>query len=357
MSDGLYVLHDSDLPSLGEWQAALDSMGLKLVLDRRVSPAGHAGYFPARLGRKQSGFELHQEDGSDILANGGTPTERPWKHATLLIWHDETELLAAYMAGAALARATDGVVHDPLDAKTYTLDQTLAKIRDIRSWARQPRPICLKSKIKGVLDSSPDVIFRDNALIFQPIGYYLRGCAIGVMSGTTIGTVYKFVNPLFEGVSYGGWGTSLLTAQGVYGWDVGSPRFSEEFMTLFESKIRPAVADVTNGAAFLKYLETEKVDGDWHERGRAAAYLHMGNLAAAKPGFTEFLDRMDEWHSEIKDLLPGRKQGPVVETARQVCHLIEHDPGMLGNYLHEVAATQIRLLKLQKDWVAPKSFF
>jgi hypothetical protein len=137
MSDGLYVLHDCDLPPVGEWQAALDAMGLELALDPGLDPASHSGYFPARLGGDETGFELDREDASEVLADGAVPTDRHWKHAALLTWHDETELLAAYMAGAALARATDGLVYDPLDERVFTPDQALNKIGEIRGWARQ----------------------------------------------------------------------------------------------------------------------------------------------------------------------------------------------------------------------------
>jgi hypothetical protein len=114
---------------------------------------------------------------------------------------------------------------------------------------------------------------------------------------------------------------------------------------------------VTHGAAFLKYLETEELRGPWYDVGLGLAYLHMGNLAVAKQKLGAFVDQMDEFHLEIKKRLPDTKHGLGVETARQVCHLIENDPGMLGNYLQERAVTQIRFLKLQKDWVAPKAFF
>jgi hypothetical protein len=37
----------------------------------------------------------------------------------------------------------------------------------------------LKSLIKPVVQGHPNVIFFDNMLFFQPIGWYLRGCIFG----------------------------------------------------------------------------------------------------------------------------------------------------------------------------------
>jgi len=52
----------------------------------------------------------------------------------------------------------------------------------------------LKSLIKPVLQRHPNVIFFDNMLIFQPIGWYLRGCIFGRSNWT--GGEVRFREPL-----------------------------------------------------------------------------------------------------------------------------------------------------------------
>jgi hypothetical protein len=212
----------------------------------------------------------------------------------------------------------------------------------------------LKRNIKSVLESSPDLVFDRSYLFFRPIGYYLRGCAFQIGRAQSFAYVSRFVAPLFEeGAWYGGWGIRLRTLQGGEGWDFDSPHFTEYFPELFEKSIRPAVANVTTGAAFLRYLETEKMSSHWLDYGHGLAYLHMGNLAAAKQKLDAFLDCWDRLTMSLENKNPE----PDMVVVRQVRQMIESDYTKLDAYLREVAAAQVKEAKLEKYWVPPKSFF
>jgi hypothetical protein len=211
----------------------------------------------------------------------------------------------------------------------------------------------LKRNIKSVLESSPDLVFDRSYLFFRPIGYYLRGCAFQIGGARSFAYVSRTVAPLFEGAWYAGWGIRLRTLQGGEGWDFDSPHFTEYFPELFEKSIRPAVANVTTGAAFLRYIETEKQNSQWLEYGRALAHLQMGNLATAKQELDAFLDCWDR----LSLSLPYKNPEPDMPVARQIRQMIESDHTKLAAYLREVAATQVKEAKLEKYWVPPESFF
>ncbi len=211
----------------------------------------------------------------------------------------------------------------------------------------------LKRNIKPVLDSSPDLVFDRSFLFFQPLNYYLRGCAFQLTRDGKGAYVSRIVTPLFEGAWYGSWGIRLRTLQGGEIWYFDSPHFAEYFPEFFENTIRPAVANVTTGAALLRYLETEKVDSSWLDHGRALAHLQMGNLAVAKQELDAFLDRWDR----LQKSLVYRSPEPDVDVARKVRQMIETDYTKLDGYLREVAAAQVKEAKLEKYWVPPKSFF
>jgi hypothetical protein len=77
----------------------------------------------------------------------------------------------------------------------------------------------LKSLIKPMMQRYPNLVFFDNTLFFQPIGWYLRGCMFG--RSRSVESVYldRFVIPLFEPRLRGmiGWGGRLRTRAGSQG--------------------------------------------------------------------------------------------------------------------------------------------
>ena len=96
----------------------------------------------------------------------------------------------------------------------------------------------LKSLIKPVMERHPNLVFFDNMLFFQPIGWYLRGCIFGRSSWTgaaKFAFVNCFVMPLFEPHIRGtmGWGGRLRTRAGSKAWYV-EDNFSTEFEWAFE---------------------------------------------------------------------------------------------------------------------------
>ena len=61
------VLRRERMPTTGDWQRALDQMGLDLRLDPDVDPISLTGYWPATLGGADSGFEYFGDPSADVL--------------------------------------------------------------------------------------------------------------------------------------------------------------------------------------------------------------------------------------------------------------------------------------------------
>jgi hypothetical protein len=127
MSMEIYVLSDKQLGSMNAWQQAVDAehFALKLNTERPIGEL--QGFLPAAWGGRQAGFECDPWSPSDVI---DTYTEvafnRPWKYCLAFRWGaDARACLGAYMAAAAYASATAGVVFDPDSGRI--LAQLLAK--------------------------------------------------------------------------------------------------------------------------------------------------------------------------------------------------------------------------------------
>jgi hypothetical protein len=111
--DQFVFLREADLPSTSQWQATLDQLGIDLQLDTTVEPNGHSGYWPARFGGQDSGFEYFC--GSIPDAFGAPPPDglNDRDYVVNLVTHsDMHELRCAMYAASALAAVCDGLCFD-----------------------------------------------------------------------------------------------------------------------------------------------------------------------------------------------------------------------------------------------------
>ncbi len=133
MSMEIYILSDVRLPSLGNWQEAIDVEGfaLKLSTDRPFSEI--RGFLPIRVAEDQTGFECDHWDVSDIFTTySDIDFGHTWRYALAFRWGvDLKACLGAYMAAAAYAAATKGVVLDCEQGKILSPQQTVDVARDM----------------------------------------------------------------------------------------------------------------------------------------------------------------------------------------------------------------------------------
>ena len=117
MSMELLVFSDRRLHSMSEWQRAIDSERLGIVLPADASIDELRGFLPLHHYGKNTGFECHHYDAAEMMAFlRDVNFNHRWAQCLCFIWAaDFDEALAASMASAAYAKAADGIVCDPQD--------------------------------------------------------------------------------------------------------------------------------------------------------------------------------------------------------------------------------------------------
>lgn len=131
MSMELLIFADKELDNVQEWQAAIDAEGFPLRLAADVIFNRISGFFPMHLRGELTGFECYHEDSGKIIAmNPGLGIDHPWRFVLHFVWRGSkwNELLAAWMAASAYARATNGIIIDGEDWKFYTAAQARARV-------------------------------------------------------------------------------------------------------------------------------------------------------------------------------------------------------------------------------------
>jgi len=114
MAMELFVLSDQQLNSVRQWQDAIDGEGypLHLVGNKRIGAL--KGFLPALLRDTKTGFECNLWPADEFMrempdVNFG----HEWKYALAFRWGGNlNQVPAVWMAAAAYAKATDGVVLD-----------------------------------------------------------------------------------------------------------------------------------------------------------------------------------------------------------------------------------------------------
>lgn len=114
MAMELFVLSDRQLPSVTEWQVAIDGEGFPLRLDGNKRMEALKGFLPAQLRDVKTGFECDTWPAGEFLR------DRPdidfghvWKHVLAFRWGSNlSQVPAVWMAATAYAKATDGLVFD-----------------------------------------------------------------------------------------------------------------------------------------------------------------------------------------------------------------------------------------------------
>jgi hypothetical protein len=132
MAMEMFVFSDRQLNSIAEWQAAIEAEGFPLKLkDTRFVP--HTGFLPAQLNGKPTGFEFYHDPADEFIREAEDLNfDHAWKFMLGFRWRgDFDEFQAAWMAGAAYAVATNGIVLDDESATFLTAMQATEEAREI----------------------------------------------------------------------------------------------------------------------------------------------------------------------------------------------------------------------------------
>ena len=108
------------VPTMSQWQAAIDDAGFETVLEAEVEPsAAPGGWWPATYRGAEGGFEFYlsrnEESGWHALFSFG--------------WRNPNERPSASFAAAALARLTSGSYVDPQTSARYSPADVIEGVR------------------------------------------------------------------------------------------------------------------------------------------------------------------------------------------------------------------------------------
>ncbi len=133
MAMEIYVLSDRQLPSLSDWQAAIQAEGFALTLSTARPFADVRNFLPVQLNGAQTGFECDHWSSRDVMESyPEVRFGRQWRYCLAFRWGaDLKACLAGYMAAAAYAAATGGVVLDCEQGQIMTPQQAIQTARDI----------------------------------------------------------------------------------------------------------------------------------------------------------------------------------------------------------------------------------
>jgi hypothetical protein len=135
MSMEIYALSDKQLASIADWQNAIEAADFSLTLSTDRTFSSLCGFLPIQMAGAQTGFECDHWDPHDVQHTySDAGFDRQWRYCLAFRWGaDLKACLAAYMAAAAYAAATDGVVLDCEQGKLLNPQEAAQVARDIEA--------------------------------------------------------------------------------------------------------------------------------------------------------------------------------------------------------------------------------
>lgn len=121
------ILQGEKLPTLAEWQRALDEAGFEIVLDATIDLRSHVGYLPAKFKDMDSGFEWHFGEISEVFGRKLEVAGSRSQAIEFATHSDEQEAICALLSAGTLARISDGLVYDE-ESENFVPGEHLIKV-------------------------------------------------------------------------------------------------------------------------------------------------------------------------------------------------------------------------------------
>jgi len=132
--DSFFFVRDAKLPTISEWQAALDRADAGIVLVDVGNLRTHAGYLPATHRGEESGFEWYYGPLAENF--GGDPPDglEGRDHVINCVTHsDARELVCGSVACSVLCQLADGVYLDEESGDLLRPDEALSQALALES--------------------------------------------------------------------------------------------------------------------------------------------------------------------------------------------------------------------------------
>ncbi len=149
--DSFYFVRDEKLPTLPQWQAALDGAGVGIVLEDVGDLRTHTGYLPATRHGQSTGFEWFYGPSAENF--GGDPPDGLLGrgHVINCVTHsDMGELVCGLIACSVLSQVADGLFLDEESGDLVNANQALQMALGIES-QDQEREKRIAEKDAGIM--------------------------------------------------------------------------------------------------------------------------------------------------------------------------------------------------------------
>src|SRR5262249_32551602 len=215
MSMEVHVFFRGKLPSIAAFGRMMKELGFPLsVRPATGSLEGHKGYLPMRIRRNETGAEFDVFEGRAAIDEFDLKDiDESLDRVGNFRWGgDEEEMLAALCGMAALAKLTNGIAFDDAGGRLLSPDEAVEMAKqELNAVAAKEtkqfgtRPADIRRYLKPLLQLRPDLVLIDRMLIIRPVRHLLRGAFFNRTSDKHAFEIWRFLEPLYDGVSGGGW--------------------------------------------------------------------------------------------------------------------------------------------------------
>jgi hypothetical protein len=124
--DSFFFVRDEKLPTISQWQAALDRAGVGIVLEDIGDLRKHTGYLPATYRGQPSGFEWFYGPLAENFAGDPPDGLNGRQHVINCVTHsDMVELICGLVACSVLSQVADGLFLDDESGGLVNANQSL----------------------------------------------------------------------------------------------------------------------------------------------------------------------------------------------------------------------------------------
>ena len=133
MSAEIFVLSDSQIGSIAEWQQAIEAEGFALRLSTGDASDGLSGQMSARFGNEDVEFECEQVESDELMSrHSDVDFGHAWKFVRAFRGSPTLKQnVAAWISAAIFAKLTGGKVFDPGADRLSTAEELLSSLREV----------------------------------------------------------------------------------------------------------------------------------------------------------------------------------------------------------------------------------
>ena len=129
--DTFVFLPEGRLPTVAEWQNALDDAGVGVVLEDVGDLRTHTGYIPATLKGRPSGFEWLSGTVDEIFGEEPEELSEHPEACCFTTRSDVGELVCALYSAAVISRSGGGLIYDEEEDSFVGADPVFTIAREI----------------------------------------------------------------------------------------------------------------------------------------------------------------------------------------------------------------------------------